>query len=749
MNYRRHAVKFFSVFLTVIMMASFFSVPAFAADTTPPAFTPGYPMPGSPQAAGSRQIRVVISAQEPAFYYFVVLTDGAAAPTKEQVAAGQDAGGAPAIKAVNSGASQYTSIDTGTYVPLHATVYDIYVVLKDDAGNLSEPAKVDVTSPPPADFFVAGYPRVGAPQAIGSKQVQAVVKIQNTQGDGMVYYVLVPDGDPAPTIEQIHDGTNAAGAPPVNAGSLTVPKNMETGFITTGNSDAANYDLYLVAGDTYYFTPTASCTGIVKLDVATPPPSLPPVCAIGATEYSSLGDALAAVQDGQTIRLLANIDYNTGISVNGKAITFLLDGFTLNVNNQDTSVLNGAGLEVINGGDVFISGGGALNVAGIQSGVYVNTDSQPSQVTVTSATLTGISGFGVFAYGNAAVTVLGGVTATAGFATGVRAEASAAVTVHGDVTSTEIGTYADYASITVDGNVTVTGFQGHEILTGNGVGNYGGVTLIRGNVTAINIGAGVWDGGNTTIDGTITAPQYIDVGNETMLGIEDYQPQTTKAGYRTYSYNDSETGETSTVWVKDNIPVYLLTVENGTGGGSYAAGTTVGITANAAPTGKVFDHWAAGGTLASSTTAQTTFTMPAAAATVTAVYRDQDTPAPTSYTITASAGDGGSISRAGTVSVAEGGSQGFTITPDSGYGIASVEIDGVDRGGMASYTFENVTANHTIHVFFRSVGSSSGETENPKTGENSGIPGAVCVASSLAVFLLLWAINHKRKYRGI
>ena len=72
----------------------------------------------------------------------------------------------------------------------------------------------------------------------------------------------------------------------------------------------------------------------------------------------------------------------------------------------------------------------------------------------------------------------------------------------------------------------------------------------------------------------------------------------------------------------------------------------------------------------------------------------------TQYTITANAGMGGSISPAGATSVYKGNDQSFTITPNSGYQIADVKVDGESVGTVASYTFENVTANHTIEATF-------------------------------------------------
>ena len=69
--------------------------------------------------------------------------------------------------------------------------------------------------------------------------------------------------------------------------------------------------------------------------------------------------------------------------------------------------------------------------------------------------------------------------------------------------------------------------------------------------------------------------------------------------------------------------------------------------------------------------------------------------------ITASAGTGGSISPSGATAVNYNGSQTYSITPNAGYSIASVTVDGTVLGTTPStYTFSNVTANHTIGVTF-------------------------------------------------
>jgi chitinase len=87
----------------------------------------------------------------------------------------------------------------------------------------------------------------------------------------------------------------------------------------------------------------------------------------------------------------------------------------------------------------------------------------------------------------------------------------------------------------------------------------------------------------------------------------------------------------------------------------------------------------------------------------------------TTYTVTASAGSNGSISPSGTVSVNQGGSQSFAVTPRSGYHAADVLVDGKSVGAVAGYTFSNVTANHTISASF--------EQDDPnKDSDADGIP---------------------------
>ena len=144
---------------------------------------------------------------------------------------------------------------------------------------------------------------------------------------------------------------------------------------------------------------------------------------------------------------------------------------------------------------------------------------------------------------------------------------------------------------------------------------------------------------------------------------------------------------------------YTITFD--TDGGSAVAPITqdygTAITAPADPTksGYTFAGW----------TPEIPATMPAENLTVTAHWRYNGGGGSSYsyYTNKATAGTGGSISPSGNVSVREGRDKTFTITPDKGYAVSNVKIDGRSIGAVKSYTFENVRRAHAIEVSFTRV----------------------------------------------
>lgn len=83
------------------------------------------------------------------------------------------------------------------------------------------------------------------------------------------------------------------------------------------------------------------------------------------------------------------------------------------------------------------------------------------------------------------------------------------------------------------------------------------------------------------------------------------------------------------------------------------------------------------------------------------------------FTISASAGANGAITPSGAVSVNYGANQSFTITPNTGYHVADVVVDGASQGAITSYTFSNAKGAHSISATFAidtfTVSASAGE----------------------------------------
>jgi hypothetical protein len=227
------------------------------------------------------------------------------------------------------------------------------------------------------------------------------------------------------------------------------------------------------------------------------------------------------------------------------------------------------------------------------------------------------------------------------------------------------------------------------------------------NIYSVTASAGA--NGTITPSGATTvnygASQTFTIAPAAGYHITDVQIDSVSAGaISTYTFTTVTANHTISASFAANT--YSLTVaKSGTGAGTvtsspagiscgstcsatYNAGTIVTLTA-APDTSSTFAGWSG----ACTGTAACSITMDAAK-TVTASF------ALKSYTITATAGTGGSITPSGSVSVNHGASQTFTITPNTGYTLSNVLVDGVSVGSLSTYTFTTVTANHTISASF-------------------------------------------------
>ncbi len=187
----------------------------------------------------------------------------------------------------------------------------------------------------------------------------------------------------------------------------------------------------------------------------------------------------------------------------------------------------------------------------------------------------------------------------------------------------------------------------------------------------------------------------LNVGNTTSATLQNLSASTYYVALTAYDGNNDQSG------LSPELVIDLLTASAGAGGtiapsGSFfqsqGANQTFTITPSAGYqiAGVQVDGASVG--------AVSSFTLSniSASHTVSATFSAQST----SSTITASAGSNGSISPSGSVTVSSGASQTFAITPATGYKVSAVVIDGTSVGAVNTYTFSDVTANHTISVTF-------------------------------------------------
>ncbi len=179
--------------------------------------------------------------------YYVVLPDGATAPTSAQVKAGNDASNTPvtfsgnfALSALVPGSKMITGLTA-------STAYDVYVVAEDVRGpNLqATPVLVDVTTTAP-DVTAPGW-TVTYPQQ--TRTPAGLTGIGNIDESGTVYFVALPSGATAPTSAQVKAGTDAANvAAPSGSMNLITPGISGTKTIA-GLTIGATHDVWFVAED--------------------------------------------------------------------------------------------------------------------------------------------------------------------------------------------------------------------------------------------------------------------------------------------------------------------------------------------------------------------------------------------------------------------------------------------------------------------------------------------------------------------
>ena len=330
-------------------------------------------------------------------------------------------------------------------------------------------------------------------------------------------------------------------------------------------------------------------------------------CEINGTGYATFDDALADVQDGDTIKLLQDVDYNKAIVIDEISITFDLDStYTLTVDTT-LSTDGPSGLHVTNGGEIKLSGEitGTAEFIVLGGGIYAVYGGKAAVTNVIGILDIGAGGFGVYARGGSIVNVtydaiggLHGVDA-ADFGTNITVGGNAIGLRDG---SSSRGVYAYYgATVTVGGNTI-----------GGGYGVYaseGAIVTVLGNVES-NSGEGVFAHGTNSISGmetTVTVGGNVigylngvssyesaivrvtgDVGITTM-GNEYYYGALANSG-GIIEVGGNVTGRWAGVWAHNGATITVSgnvvgTSDNGYGAIAYLGGATIIVNGDIMATG--------------------------------------------------------------------------------------------------------------------------------------------------------------------
>ena len=183
-------------------------------------------------------------------------------------------------------------------------------------------------------------------------------------------------------------------------------------------------------------------------------------------------------------------------------------------------------------------------------------------------------------------------------------------------------------------------------------------------------------------------------------GVQDVLVDGTSVG-AVASYTFSSVAAAHTISASfQALPAYTISASAGSNGSISPTGSVsvlqgqnraFAITANA---GYTVDTVTVDGVSVGAVTSYT-FSNVTAAHTISATFK-----IPAVYTITASADPNGSISPSGVVAVTQGTSKTFTMNPATGFALNAVTVDGVSKGAVTTYTFNNVQGPHSISVTF-------------------------------------------------
>ena len=235
-------------------------------DTTAPTFISNYPDKADVDLT-SFALKVKINEAGKAYY--VVLADGATAPTSTEVKAGTGSGGATAIASGSITLSADTEGSATVSGLTAGTAYDVYLVAEDDESTpnvQSSSTKVEVTTLGPPSF-ITGYPKT---ENVTTSSVDLLVKIDKA---GKAYYVVLADEAMVPTSSEVKAGTGSGGITAIASSSIVLSADTEARATISGLPAHTEIDIFVVAEDNESTPALQSTPTKVEVTTLNTPPS--------------------------------------------------------------------------------------------------------------------------------------------------------------------------------------------------------------------------------------------------------------------------------------------------------------------------------------------------------------------------------------------------------------------------------------------------------------------------------------------
>ncbi|WP_440875138.1 Ig-like domain-containing protein [Thalassotalea sp. PLHSN55] len=348
------------------MQASATKVDFTTIDSTAPVFENSTPSIGTITGTGAT---LSVDLDEDGTVYYVVVANGASAPSVSEVKAGTGSGGSGQL--ANGSFATTSTTGSEAFSGLSgSTAYDIYVVAEDDEGSPNVQAsatKVDFTTiDSTAPVFENSTPSIGTITGTG-----ATLSVDLDE-DGTVYYVVVANGASAPSVAEVKAGTGTGGSGQLASGNFNT-SSTTGGEAFSGLSGSTAYDIYVVAQDDEG-SPNVQASA-TKVDFTTIDSTAPTITAVSIPNSDhKVGDVVTA-----TITVSSDSDdYTTGSG----GISGTINGFTLSSLSKTNDTTYTATFTITDGGtDVGAGSDIAVNFtltdsSGNTSGAFTTAISQ-------------------------------------------------------------------------------------------------------------------------------------------------------------------------------------------------------------------------------------------------------------------------------------------------------------------------------------------------------------------------------------